>query len=250
MRAVQQQWFDKAIGLAMNPDKAYQLQCVDVVDHYAEAIFPKVPWTASVGGVNGAKDLPNVAPATYWTWVPNNPKNPGQLPQPGDVVVWGGTPLNPYGHTGVCVRADAGGVQVIQQNYNGLANLGAESRHMPYYGPGTGMITGWLRPRPERMPADPPAPKPATTPPLRMLTVTAPVAVVRTSPFIRPDNIARAYPSGIRKGAKIAALGYVAGQDPYPADKSTDNAWIKTKSGYYIWANAVGNSLAGLKKLA
>jgi hypothetical protein len=83
----------------------------------------------------------------------------------------------------------------------------------------------------------------------KLLKVTASVARVRTSPAVLPNNIAPAYPDGIAKGATIAAVGYVRGQDPFPNDRSTDDAWIKTKSGYYIWANNVGNSLAGLKKL-
>lgn len=81
-----------------------------------------------------------------------------------------------------------------------------------------------------------------------LLTVTATVAHVRTKPDATSPK-AKAYPEGLKKGAKVAVLGYVAGKDPYPNDKTLDNAWVKTVSGYYIWANAVGNSLKGLKKL-
>lgn len=83
----------------------------------------------------------------------------------------------------------------------------------------------------------------------KMLKVTAPVVMVRTSPHVQPNNIAPAYPNGIAKGATIHAIGYVQGQDPYPNDGVQDDAWIKTKSGYYIWANGVGNSVAGLPKV-
>lgn len=92
--------------------------------------------------------------------------------------------------------------------------------------------------------ADPVAQK---TPP-KLLTVTAPVAMVRTHPAAY-SAMAPAYPSGIARGAKIAAVGYVQGADPYPTDGKRDDAWIKTVSGYYVWANNVGNSLAGLAKL-
>jgi hypothetical protein len=91
-------------------------------------------------------------------------------------------------------------------------------------------------------------PAPAPAPVGKLLTVTAPVARVRTSPLVG-NNIAPAYPDGIARGAKVAVVGYVKGQDPFPNDRSTDDAWVKTKSGYYIWANNVGNSLAGLTKL-
>lgn len=83
----------------------------------------------------------------------------------------------------------------------------------------------------------------------KLLTVTAPVVMVRTTPHVRADNVAPAYPQGIAKGARINVVGYVAGDDPYPLDGVLDNAWVKTVSGYYIWANGVGNDLSGLKKL-
>ena len=92
-------------------------------------------------------------------------------------------------------------------------------------------------------------PAPTAAPTGKLLTVTVPVARVRTTPAVRSNNIAPAYPDGIAQGAKVAAVGYVKGEDPFPNDNSTDDAWIKTKSGYYIWANNVGNSLVGLKKL-
>jgi hypothetical protein len=76
-------------------------------------------------------------------------------------------------------------------------------------------------------------------------TVTNPVAFARTAP--RSDApLAPGYPEGIAKGATLAVVGYVAGQDPYGKG---DNAWYKTPRGYYVWANAAGNSLAGLAKL-
>lgn len=90
------------------------------------------------------------------------------------------------------------------------------------------------------------APDPA---PVKLLTVTAAVATVRTTPRVEPGNVARAYPAGISRGAKVAAVGYVKGVDPFPRDGKLDDAWIKTVSGYYIWANVLGNSLAGLPRL-
>lgn len=84
---------------------------------------------------------------------------------------------------------------------------------------------------------------------VKMLTVTGNPAMVRTSPRVAPDNIAPDYPEGIAQGAQVAAVGYVAGQDPYPNDGVQDDAWIKTVSGLYIWANALGDDLSGLPKL-
>lgn len=76
-------------------------------------------------------------------------------------------------------------------------------------------------------------------------TVTNEVAWARTAP--RADAApAPEYPEGIAQGAELAVIGYVAGQDPYGTG---DDAWYKTPRGYYVWANAAGNSLAGLTKL-
>ena len=236
MKDIQREWFGIAPGLRMDPDKAYGLQCVDVADHYAEYIFG-VPWAQCVGGVNGAKDLPFRAPGEYWTWHTQG------LPQAGDVLIWGGSPTNQFGHVAVVEGGvDANGCTVIQQNSNGLANQAAHRQRMGWYQGGTGQCTGWLRPRPEKV-------RGGTSGGLKLLTVTANPVIVRTSPRVEAGNVAKAYPNGIAKGAKVAAVGYVKGQDPYPNDGVQDDAWIKTKSGYFIWANGVGNDLSGLVKL-
>lgn len=76
-------------------------------------------------------------------------------------------------------------------------------------------------------------------------TVTQNVAWVRTAPN-SGAALAPGLPSGLSRGAVLAVKGYVAGQDPF---NTGDNAWYVTKSGFYVWANAAGNSLAGLVKL-
>lgn len=237
MKAIQQQWLGSAVGRRMDPDKAYNLQCVDVVDDYAQTIFG-VPWPQCVGGVDFAKNLPYVVPGEYWTWHTQG------LPQIADVLIWGGGPANRMGHTAVGAGApDANGMNVIQQNSNGLANLAANLQRMNWYQNGTGQLTGWLRPRPEKIIGGE-----ALADGVKILTVTGNPAMVRTSPQVA-NNLAPAYPQGIARGAKLAVVGYVAGQDPYPNDGVQDDAWVKTVSGYYVWANAAGNDLTGLKKV-
>lgn len=76
-------------------------------------------------------------------------------------------------------------------------------------------------------------------------TVTSDVAMVRVSPWSWAAPAA-GFPEGIAKGANLAVVGYVKGEDPYGTG---DNAWYKTKSGFYVWANNAGNSVAGLKYL-
>ena len=154
------EWIATAPGLALNPDRAYGNQCVDAVDAYAQAIF-NVPWPVCVGGVQGAKQLLDRAPDEFWIRTDNDPGNPALIPSNGDVVVFGGNAANEWGHTAIVDSADQNGMWVIQQD--GFAeprifvdggwysNKPAHRAWLPYWGPGTGMIAGWLTPRPEKI---------------------------------------------------------------------------------------------------
>lgn len=244
MKKVQTNWYARAEGLGMDPDRAFNKQCVDVVDHYAEAIFPGVPWPRSVGAVPSAKDLLRTMNREYWTVTYNDPNNAALLPPAGAVLVYGGSSVNPHGHTAANLQATAEGCWAIQQNGDGTATQNAHKAFLPHYSAGYGMLIGWAVPREDKMPADP-GPAPAG---LALRTVTASPGFVRTGPGTNYP-LAPGYPAGIAKGAKLAVKGYVAGQDPYPNDGVLDNAWYVTASGYYLWANGAGNDLSGLPKL-
>jgi hypothetical protein len=75
--------------------------------------------------------------------------------------------------------------------------------------------------------------------------VTADVAMIRVNPWAAAAP-APGFPEGIAKGANLAIVGYVKGEDPFGTG---DNAWYKTKSGFYVWANNAENNIAGLKYL-
>jgi hypothetical protein len=109
------EWLATAQGVAMNPDGHYGLQCVDLVDQYAQDIFG-VPWSQCVGGVSGARQLLDVAPDAYWIRTDNNPNDPNLVPSPGDVVVFAGSAINEWGHTAVVESADGSGMWVLQQD--------------------------------------------------------------------------------------------------------------------------------------
>lgn len=85
----------------------------------------------------------------------------------------------------------------------------------------------------------------AWSPNTRLVTVDG--ANVRTAPF-RDAPLAPGYPEGIAYGSTIVVVGYVKGEDPYD-DGVVDDAWYKTRSGFYIWANAAGNDINGLEYL-
>jgi hypothetical protein len=150
-------WFASAVGTKMNPDGHYGLQCVDAVDYYAEFIFG-VPWNISVGGVNGANNLLDVAPDEYWIRIDYFH---GFVPQYGDVLVFAGDVYNQWGHTAVTLSATATRITVVQQD--GFAaplkwvdgaqysDKPAHVAYLNYSANGTGPLMGVLRPRPEKL---------------------------------------------------------------------------------------------------
>lgn len=87
-----------------------------------------------------------------------------------------------------------------------------------------------------------PAPAPvAAAPAIQNRTVTVQGTKVRTGPGTN-YALAPGYPDGLAAGAVIGVQGYVAGQAVTPGN----NAWYKTRSGYFVWANNAGDNLSGL----
>lgn len=162
-KPIQEQWFNSILGTKLDPDGHYGLQCVDLVDHYAQYIFG-VPWQQCVGGVNGARNLMAVAPEKYWIKIYNDPANLSQIPERGDVFVYDGDDLNEFGHTGAVDWADLLRIEAVQQD--GFAkpwrwvdgafysDKPAHRYTLSYYQRGTGPLLGWLRPRPEMVIGD------------------------------------------------------------------------------------------------
>lgn len=140
---LQEQWFKTAVGRAINPDNAYGLQCVDVADDYASFIFPATGWAGTIGAVNGARDFTG-RNNKYVRWIANVPGNLSNIPVRGDIVIFGGSPLNIYGHVAVVLSATPHTVTVVQED--GYLQVPAHVATLPYEGPGTGPCTGWMRP--------------------------------------------------------------------------------------------------------
>lgn len=75
-------------------------------------------------------------------------------------------------------------------------------------------------------------------------TVTTEGANVRLAPFSDAPK-APGYEDGLALGAQLAVIGYVKGEEVTQGN----NAWYKTKSGYFVWANAAGDNIDGLEFL-
>lgn len=129
-------------------------QCVSLVvnnsEAYVEALFPGVSWPAVIGSVVGAKDMLKTAHPAYFKVIENDHNDPNQLPEPGDIMVFDATPQsgytntfnNPYGHTGICEGADAGGYYLAQQNAPSMGQGFNITRYAWKFRP----CLGWLRP--------------------------------------------------------------------------------------------------------
>lgn len=225
---VQEKFLTTAQGQGFDPDRMFNKQCKDLVDAFCMFIFGR-PWQETVRPGNGNQVFANANP-DYFTKVRNDPNNAGQLPPRGSILSYDYGDGGP-GHTALTLAADRNGVDVLQQDGN--RNINTERARLGYAG-----LIGWLIPKL--------ANEGATGTFTRVVTV--PVATVRTGPGTNYPP-APAFPNGLAKGAVLAVTGYVSGQDPFPKDGKQDNAWYVTKSGFYVWANVAGNSLAGLKQL-
>lgn len=136
-------FISSAPGKYFDPDNAYGFQCKDLIDAYVEAIFGR-PWTETIRPGN-ANVCFNGANPEYFEKIANDPRNPAQIPQYGDIIVWGGNDVNRYGHIAVVIAADRSGVTVVQQD--GYLQSAAFQGWLGYHNAGTGMVVGWLRPK-------------------------------------------------------------------------------------------------------
>lgn len=93
------QFIDVWNGKAMNFDGKYGNQCVDLFRFYLRDVLqvPQPP------GVGGAKELADNYDPKYFTWVKNTP---GIVPSKGNVVIFGATSGNKFGHVSVYVSGD------------------------------------------------------------------------------------------------------------------------------------------------
>lgn len=144
-------WKNSVIGVGLDIDHAYQNQCVDVVLSWGQVLFPGIPWNVVFPPVPDAKDLFANCNKKYFTPIVNNHDDPNQVPEQGDIMVFGPTPepgysnqfLNPAGHTGVCDSATSEGYMLVQQDGSNPKGKTFEAFAVWKFRP----CTGWLTPR-------------------------------------------------------------------------------------------------------
>lgn len=116
---------NKYLGQAVDFDGAYGAQCVDLYRQYCQDVLS----VGHTGAVNGAKDLVEkynllAREKDAFCLLKEKPAI-----KKGDVLVWGATKTNLFGHVAICVAPqDYNLVLVFEQN--GIANdkLNAEGK--------------------------------------------------------------------------------------------------------------------------
>lgn len=140
----QEAWMATAAGRAVDPDGVGGLQCVDAAKDYFQAIFG-VGWKRGWPGAGNAKDMLYTYDPEYFDRIINDPNNPNLIPQRGDIIIWGGNGVNPYGHIAVVLGANAQGADCLQQD--GGLQVPIFRGFLGYWLAGAGTCTGWLRPK-------------------------------------------------------------------------------------------------------
>lgn len=105
-------WLPTILGHQFDGDNDNSFDCVDVPESWCNYLWPDKGWQASFGYGN-AKDHYANASSDYFQKIPYSA---GLVAQPGDVIVYGATANNPYGHIAVVLTANASSVQVVQEN--------------------------------------------------------------------------------------------------------------------------------------
>ena len=115
------QFVDEYFGKKVDFDGVYGYQCVDLFRQFNKDVFG-FPHT---GGVEGAKDLyENYGKLAVEKQYYEQIKKDGVVPIEGDIVVFGATPSNKYGHVAIVLWASKKVMVVAEQN--GMTQKGFE----------------------------------------------------------------------------------------------------------------------------
>jgi hypothetical protein len=125
----------------IDEDGYYGAQCWDLVARYARVVVGCPSFPTGSGGAEGLFRIFADPIPQYFDRIANNPSDPNQLPQKGDVIVWQASFSPPYGHTALVISANSAGVTVLEQNGNNPGG-NAYIKQRGWVG-----ISGWLRPK-------------------------------------------------------------------------------------------------------
>lgn len=109
-------WYRSILNKPINTDGVFGNQCVDVPKDYSQRVlYPTKTW-AEVGLYGDGKDIYRNAKPAYFTKIPaSQKKRVGR----GDIICWGATKTNKYGHTAVVISlkvTNRTSFTVVEQN--------------------------------------------------------------------------------------------------------------------------------------
>lgn len=141
-------------------------QCVSLVVNnssaYVEHLYPGVSWPSVMPSVASAYELAGKS-NTYLAWTVNDHNDVNQLPEQGDIMVFGPTGPdlpsvdkfnNPDGHCGVCDSASSSGYALLQQNAPAFGQAANVTEYAWDFRP----CLGWYHPTNAALPFPAPAP--------------------------------------------------------------------------------------------
>lgn len=109
------------IGKKVDYDKMYGYQCVDLFRQYCKDVLS----AGHTGAVDGAKDL-----FLKYSELPSEiryfDKMSNVVPKIGDVIVWGETSTNKYGHVAICIGVSEDNNSVVVFEQDGFKQDGAK----------------------------------------------------------------------------------------------------------------------------
>ena len=122
------EFVQKHIKTKVDFDGVYGAQCVDLFRYYCEEVL-QIPHTGSCASSGGAKDL-----FLDYSKMPLEQKYFNAIRTTnvkyGDVVIWGKTDKNKYGHVAIAItKIDKDSILVFEQN--GITQNGAELVERP-----------------------------------------------------------------------------------------------------------------------
>lgn len=128
-------------GVHIDEDGYYGAQCWDVSARYAREVVGCPSFPTGSGGAEGLFRIFADPIPQYFDRIANDPNDPNQIPQAGDVIVWQASFSPPYGHTAVVISCDTSGPTVLEQNGNNPGGV-AYIKKRNWVG-----VSGWLRPK-------------------------------------------------------------------------------------------------------
>ena len=121
------EFIEKYLGKKVDFDGVYGAQCVDLFRQYTKDVLGIREHTGSCVTTGGAVDLfqdYNTMPLEKKYFIRSTQKNW----KSGDVLIWGPTDKNKYGHVAILIAYFSDGSKFLVFEQNGITQAGAEIR--------------------------------------------------------------------------------------------------------------------------